>query len=54
MVCNGHSEINTDVRTEFNEAARRMRAAGVPEDVVRRAMRQNYKHFDCFGSFNAK
>ncbi|MCA8058945.1 hypothetical protein [Burkholderia cepacia] len=32
---------NTDVQTEFNEAARQMRAAGVPESVVRRAMRQN-------------
>ncbi|NIE59563.1 hypothetical protein F3J12_23995 [Burkholderia sp. Ax-1735] len=30
---------NTDVRTEFNEAARQMRAAGVPEAVVRRAIR---------------
>ncbi|WP_254605587.1 hypothetical protein [Burkholderia contaminans] len=45
---------NTDVRTEFNEAARQMRAAGVPEAVVRRAIRQNYKYFDCLGAFNAK
>ncbi|WP_425322023.1 hypothetical protein [Burkholderia paludis] len=30
---------NTDVQTEFNEAARQMRAAGVPESVVRRAIR---------------
>ncbi|MBR8080999.1 RHS repeat-associated core domain-containing protein [Burkholderia cenocepacia] len=45
---------NTDVQTEFNEAARQMRAAGVPESVVRRAIRQNYKYFDCLGAFNAK
>lgn len=45
---------DTDVRTEINEAARQMRAAGVPEGVVRRAMRQNYKYFDCLGAFNVK
>ena len=32
---------NTDVRTEFNEAARKMKAAGVAEAVVRRAIRRN-------------
>lgn len=31
-----------------------VRAAGIPESVVRGAMRQNYKYFDCLGSFNAR
>lgn len=43
---------DTSIRTEFDEAARQMRAAGVPEDLVRKTIRQNYKYFDCLGGFN--
>ncbi|MEF9439358.1 hypothetical protein OWT26_03445 [Burkholderia sp. 1A5] len=42
---------NTDVQTEFNEAARQMGAAGVPESVVRRAIRKNLTYLDCLGGF---
>ena len=41
----------TTARQEFNEAARQMRAAGVPEKVVRQTLRQNYKYFDELGAF---
>ncbi|THJ30477.1 hypothetical protein E8K88_17725, partial [Lampropedia aestuarii] len=41
----------TDIRTEFNEAARKMRAAGVPEAQVRRVINQSYKYFDQLGAF---
>lgn len=42
---------NTDIRTEFNEAARQMRAAGVPESRIRRVLNQAYKYFDSLGAF---
>jgi hypothetical protein len=42
---------NTSIRTEFNEAARQMREAGVPEESVRKTMKQNYKYFSELGAF---
>lgn len=42
---------STDIRTEFNEAARQMRTAGVPESRVLRVLSQSCKYFDGLGAF---
>jgi hypothetical protein len=36
---------------EFNIGYGQMIAAGVPQDVARRAMKKSYKYFDCLGAF---
>lgn len=40
----------TDIRTEFNEAVRQMRAAGVPEARIRRVIDRAYSYFDSLGA----
>ncbi|MFM0023170.1 RHS repeat-associated core domain-containing protein [Paraburkholderia azotifigens] len=42
---------STSLTDEFNIGYGQMIAAGVPQDVARRAMKKSYKYFDCLGAF---
>lgn len=42
---------NTNINYEFNTSYREMIEAGVPEEVVKKAMKQSYKYYDNLGAF---
>jgi hypothetical protein len=50
-VAAGEGRYATSIRDEFENAASDMRAAGVPDRELRRAIRQAYKYFDALGAF---
>ena len=51
LVSEGRDPYGTSLRTEFDNASRWMRNAGVPDADRKRALKQAYKFFDGEGAF---